>query len=387
MPHDQHARGVAHQLSQGVGHDAGLDLRALFDLETAAAEEFKVQPVLDDHLIAAAGQREVHRHIRKLQALGQGRGVLSQTDADRGADPVGALHLVHLLRDGELVPLHLFQILLLEHDQIAVAVVAAQDRVVAAAPVVQQILHRVADLVLDALVVVAAHLVEIVNDDDRRDGTGVLVAQADIVVLGDVDPIGDAHEGRIFGRAFRTDQVAVQLVLSPAQLHETGILALSLHQPLARKVRQKVHHAQIHARALFAEEHEEHLVAPDNAAVVQAEHRDGERKMKQGAVLGVFRVIGDGLDVGGELLFLHAPRDQRIDQQNGKHRSLRRSEIIQLEIERRRGKSGQEKQVDPDPRLSQALDAFVVVHGTPPERIAGISNVSIYYTKFSLPLQ
>ena len=57
MAHDEHAARLCDELGKGRGHHTGFDLRAALRLLRAPAEEREVIAVLDDGLIAAAGQR------------------------------------------------------------------------------------------------------------------------------------------------------------------------------------------------------------------------------------------------------------------------------------------------------------------------------------------
>ena len=331
VAHDQHAGGIPHQFGQGIGHDAGLDLGAFLHLQAAPAVEFKVQPVFDDHLVAAAGQGQIHRHIGELQALGQVLGLLAEADADGGVDTAGALHLMDLLGDAELVLLHPFQILLLDHDDVAVPVIAPQDRVVRAAPVVEPVLHRVTDLVLHALGVVAAHLIQVVDDDHAGHRTALGIAGADLVILGGIHPIGDAHEHRLLLGFVGVDQVAVHLVFPAVEFDKAGIDLLALGEPFARELRVQVHHAQVHTPFFGAEEVKKALISPDNAAVIQAEHRDGQGEMEKRAVLGVLGLIGDALDISVQLFGPGTLGHQSIDAQHHDDRAFRRRQIIHLE--------------------------------------------------------
>ena len=232
VAHDQHLGGIAHQLGQGIGHDAGLDLGAFLHLQPAPAEELEAQAVLDHHLVAAAGERQLRRLVGKLQPLAEGVALLAEADADGGGDAVGALDLVHLLDDGEALLLHALQILLLEDREVAVSVVAAEDALAALAPLAQPLLRRVAQLVAHALGLVAAQLVQIVKDDDPGYRTALLETGADLVGVRYVHPVGDPAVS-VFVPLVAADQVAVQLVFPAADVQQRGILLPPLQQPFA----------------------------------------------------------------------------------------------------------------------------------------------------------
>ena len=368
VAHDDHARRVAHKLGQRGGHDAGFDLGPPLDLAAAAAVKVEVQTVFDDGLVAAARESQLGRHLGELHRLLQRLAVHAETQGERGVDARGADDLVYLLDDGEFSFLERVEIAPLEHEDIAVAVIAPQDRLALVRPLGQLVVDRVAQVVLDALGLVLRQLVEIVDHDHAGDRAAVFKFDADAVILGDVDPIGDAHEGALLVGVLRTDDVAVELVLLSVDLQQTGILGLALEQPFARKARHGVGNARVKARARFAAHVEEHLVAPDDARVGQMEDRDRQREIHQRVVLGVFRVIGHRFDIRGQLLFAAAAHDDGIDdqQQDGSafgHREGKHIQIIDLEEKSRRREKHEKDQIQSRARLGKALEG--VVHGDP----------------------
>ena len=169
VSHDEDVGGIPHQFCQGVGHDAGFDLRALFDLKAAPAEELKAEAVLDDGLVTAARDGKLCPDIGKLQALFQAAGILAEADADAGRDAAGVFHLVHLRHDRKLIPAHLVKVLFLEHREIPVSVITAENPVVFLAPPVKAFFHVFADIVLDAVGIVAHQFIQIVQHDHSRD--------------------------------------------------------------------------------------------------------------------------------------------------------------------------------------------------------------------------
>ena len=319
VAHDIDLGRVPHQFSQRVGHDTGFDLGALFHLGAAAAVELKTQPVFDDRLVAAPGEGELYRHIRKLQRFRHGGGLLPKAHGDAGTDAVGALHLVDLLGDAEFFLPHDVHVSLFEHDEITVPVVAAEDAVEAIAPVVELILHLVPQVIPGPLRQILAKLVQIIDHNDPRDGAGLLILQADIVILRDVQPVGDAQEHIGFRSLLGADQISVDLVLLPLQLQDSGIAVFALGEPFAGKVRHQIGDTHVHAFFGHATHGEKHLIAPDDIGIVQTEHGDGQRKMLERIVLGILRIIGHRLDIGRELLFPNTAGNQRKNQQHQDH--------------------------------------------------------------------
>ena len=81
MAHDKDLTGIGDQLAEGVGHHAGLDLCARFDLRAAPAEKFKVELVFHDRLIAAARERHILGERGEGIVLVIARAVESDADA------------------------------------------------------------------------------------------------------------------------------------------------------------------------------------------------------------------------------------------------------------------------------------------------------------------
>ena len=80
MAHDEHAARLCDELGKGRGHHTGFDLRAALRLLGAPAEEREVIAVLDDGLIAAAGQRHFNGKGGKIVVLAEIHAVLADAD-------------------------------------------------------------------------------------------------------------------------------------------------------------------------------------------------------------------------------------------------------------------------------------------------------------------
>ena len=135
----------------------------------------------------------------------------------------------------------------------------------------------------------------------------------------------------------------MQLVLAPLHLQQRGVAGLALQQPLAGELRHQLGQVRVQAGAGLAHHLEEHLVAPDHAGVFNGKHRDGQREIHERAALGIFRVIGDGFNIGGQLLCLPAPGNQVEDQQQQDRCALGRGQTVMLQIERRRSEENKEQ--------------------------------------------
>ena len=105
---------------------AALDLGALLDFFAQSAEEGKVKFILDNRLVAAAGQRHVDSKSGKLIAFRKRFAVASDTDGQSSYNALVVLNLAHLLQNGELARDQLVQLGAFDHEDILVAVVLAQ---------------------------------------------------------------------------------------------------------------------------------------------------------------------------------------------------------------------------------------------------------------------
>ena len=234
VAHDEDARGIRHQLGEGVRHDAALDLRARLDLAAAPAEELEGEAVLYDRLVAAAGEGHLRREGGELPVLAEALAVAAYAEGERRVYARGARDRVRALEYGELVLAHLLQMPLLEDDDVPVAVVAADYGVAALAVLVDDVLDGVAQVVLHAVGLAAHELVVVVYEQQRDDGAALLVLYAHVVVLRDVDPVGYAHEAvaRALVVLAGADDVTVYLVLAPIYGEQARALGLALEEPL-----------------------------------------------------------------------------------------------------------------------------------------------------------
>ena len=149
------------------------------------------------------------------------------------------------------------------------------------------------------------------------------------------------------------------LVLAAVHGQQARVLGLALEQPLSVEFRHKVGHAHVEPRAAAAAHGEEHLVAPDDARIVQPESGDGQREIHQGVVFGVLRVIGHGLDVRFQLLCAAAAGEEGVDHQDEDDDTLGHRKLVHLEKQGCRREEDEEDQVQSPARLGQPLQVFV----------------------------
>ena len=241
---------------------------------------------------------------------------------------------MHILYDRELIFLLFFKVLPLKQHEISVAVVAAQNSGKLPAPLVELILNRVADVVFYSVGLVFAHLIEVVNDNDAGDRPRLFILDADIVIFRDIHPVGNTHESVAVLFAFRADEVSVQLIFSAAYLKQGGVAGLALKQPFPGKLRHDVGNAHVDAGVRRSAHIKEHLVAPNDARVVEPEHRNRQREIHQRTALCVFRLVGDGLNILSQLLFSALFRDKSEYNQNQHCGALCRRKLVHSEKQR-----------------------------------------------------
>ena len=338
VAHDKDLGRIPDQFRKCIRHHAGLDFRSALNLQAAASEELKADPVFDDRLISSAGKRKFGSDIRKLKALLQCGCVFPEPDTDAGRDPGRILHLMQLFEDGEFIGAHTLQILLLKNDKIAVAVIAAQDPVILFAPVMKMVFHRIPKIILDALRIVPDQLIQVIDHDDSGYRAGVFIENAGVLIIRDIQPVCDAHYRIGFFFFFRTDEIAVKLILSSLDLGKDRIQRFPFHQPFPGKIRDQGYHLRSQSGVLLVKHVKERVISPDHTGIGKPEHRHRQREAEQRAVLGVFRVVGDGFDVFYKLSGLSALRNQGDCQQDQKHNAFRRGKGLLTEKQRCGGK-------------------------------------------------
>ena len=318
VPHDVDLGRVLNELTEGVCHDAGFDLCAPLNLSAAAAEELKRDAVFHNGLIAAARECHLGAEDGEVVVFIKALPVAADADADRGADAAGAGHAVDDIEQGrKLILAQLIKVPLLEHVQIPVAVIAAEEAALALAPLQELILNGVAQLVALAVGQTADELVIVINNDHGDDRARGVILQPDLLIVRHVDPVGDAHVARGVVRV-RAHEVAVDLVLAPLILQQLGTLGVSLEQPAAGKLRDHVRDAHIDRRLVPAADIKKVLIGPDDLRIRRAKDRHRQRKILQGIISRRLRIIGDRFDIPLERAALARAHDDRIDneQQN-----------------------------------------------------------------------
>ena len=88
---------------------------------------------------------------------------------------------------------------------------------------------------------------------------------ADIVIIGDINPIGDAHKVLIAVILSRAHDVAAYLIFSTSDREQALALAFALHEPLAGKLGHELGNTAVGTLTVKAAYREKLLVAPHDA--------------------------------------------------------------------------------------------------------------------------
>ncbi len=171
MPHNEYPGGVRNQFCQRVSHHPGFDLRPRLNFVAASSVKHEVEAVFHHGLVTPPGEGHLHSQGAELQILSESRSAMAYADADRGMDSRGAYHFAYVLQHGKFLFRELLQPSLLKNEKVAVAVIPAHDGVLALAPLGDDVLHGVAHLIFDSVRLVFHHLIVIIDDDRRHNGT------------------------------------------------------------------------------------------------------------------------------------------------------------------------------------------------------------------------
>ena len=359
MTHDQHERRRLHQLAQGVGHDAGFDLCAFFDLFRRAAEKFEGKAALDHRLVAAARKGHIGGEVGKLVLLLQRLAVAADADGKCHRDIFAVFDLPHAGQHTELVVNKFFQRLLLTQENIPVAVVFADHD----ALVLQPFVDLRIDLRLDAGLVgigqIFKHFLIAVDADDAHDRTRALILGAQLLIISRVHPEQrdeKAPAARVF--IFRTDKIAVYRVRPFPDCNVIRAQALPFHDPARVEPWHNVGNMHLKNMLVRTGDGEEVVIAPDDIARLHVDDNHRQRKVDDRILRRSIDVQGQALDVFHDLppADTERPAVEKVHRQHDQqfeHRRLPRVKEAQAREHEQR------KKLQPDARLHQTEQLFV----------------------------
>ena len=381
VTHDVHLLGIVDQLTQSVGHDAGLDLGTFFGGLAAAAVELEVHTVLDHGLIAAAGEGHLQRQGGVLEQLLEAVLVPAHADGQRGGHTLAGLDLADLFQYVELAFGVAGVVLLLEEVEVTVAVVAQQQPAGAGGPVIQLFLQRGQQR--RALILGAGlhQLLIVIHHEDGHKGLGQLQGLAHLLSLSDVHPVGGGQGGLVAALRLRAAQGAEDAVdtVVPAEL--LGIFTLAVQQPAVGEVGDHGIYRRFKDLILQAGQVREHIVAPQDLAGGYIEHQHGQRRVEHIAGPGGVHTAGDTVHVLADrgLGHLVAAAAHQNDQKG--HQTLRRRQQ-RLEGHRHRHKGDEAQAVQRHIGTKSAYDLLAQGNAPPSRRgYYSILRVVYYSTK------
>ena len=297
VAHDVDLLGLVHQLAQGIGHDPGLDLGALFGALAAAAVKLEVGAVLHHGLVAAAAEGHLQGQGGVLEQLLEAVLVTAHADGQRGGHTLAGLDLTHLFQHGELALHKAGVVLLLEEEEVAVAVVAQQQSAGVRRPAVELLLQG--GLQGGALVLRAGlgQLVIIVDHEDGHERLCQLQGLAHLLLLRDIHPVGGGQGGLLHGVVLRAAQRAEHAVDAVVPAEQVGVLLLPLQQPAVAEIGDDAVHRRLEDSVLLGGQGQEHVVAPQDLAGVHVKDQHGQGRVEHIAGAGGIHAAGDPVHV------------------------------------------------------------------------------------------
>ena len=319
VAHDQHLRRVADQLAECVGNHAALDLGALLNLFAQSAEEGKVEFILDNRLVAAAGQRHVDSESGKLIAFRKRFAVASDTDGQSSYNALVVLNLAHLLQNGELARDQLVQLGVFDHEDILVTVVLAQYGARVLHPGKQTFINARQNVGFFRVGGVLDQLLVVVDRDNRDSRTGSLSRIPQTDKLGAVDKMQHHQLPRA-----ALHQTAEYMVLPLADAKLARERGLSLDEPAGLKRRCDLTHANAAYRSPPTADFRKCVIRPYD--LTRGSQRDSCRQRR--ACHRRTDLSAVYLDVVHQFLHLPLPcriRTQRNNPQDDTHHNTRRT--------------------------------------------------------------
>ena len=323
VTHDIYLLGVVDQLAQRVGHDPGLHLCPLLRGLAAPAVELEVYPVLHHGLIAAAAEGHLQRQRGVLEQLVKAVLLPAHADGQRGGHTLAGLHLPHLLQHVEFLLGVAAVVLLLEHEQIPVAVIAQQQPAGICRPVVQLLLQRGQHRRALALRAGLHQLLVVVHHEDGHQRPGQLQRLAHLLAVGDVHPVGGGQRVLIPLHLLRMAQRAEYPVNSTVPVEQLRILPLAVQQPAIAEIRHHRVHQHFKDLLLLAGELQKHIVAPQYLAGGGIEHQHGQRRIQHIAGACGVHAAGHPVHVLPHRRLRHLVAAAAHQQHHGGHRRLR----------------------------------------------------------------
>ena len=319
VAHDVHLPGVVHQLAQGVGHDPGFHLGALFGALGPAAVKLEVQPVLHHRLVAAAAQSHLQGQGRVFEQGVEAVGVPAHADG-QGSRHAAGRHLPHGIQHGEAVLGIVGVAALLEHEQIPVPVIVQHQAVGPGGPLIQLLLQLGQHRRALALRAGLHQVLVVIHHQDGHHRPGHLQGLAQLLGIGNVHPIGGGHGGGGIRRG--AGQPAVHPIDPVVPHHVLRALVFPLHQPADGEGGHHGVEVGVKHALLLLRQSQEAVVAPHHGLGVHVEHHHGKRGKEHVAGPGGVHAPGEAVHVLAHALLHGAAAPPGDDQQHHRRRPL-----------------------------------------------------------------
>ena len=203
---------------------------------------------------------------------------------------------MHLLQNGEFVGDGIVQIPLLEDQQVAVALHAAQESVVALRPGGDGLVEAGVEVGGGGLGEVFGQFLKVVDEDDGNNGSGADILVPDQVQVRQVREVQCRQHG--LAGVVGPDGGAEDAVAAAVDAHIAGVLPLAGNQPVHLEFGHQVGDLLLVELVPEAAEIHKAVVGPDQRAVAHAHQGHGEGRL---AAVGVAQGVGGGLDEGLQL--------------------------------------------------------------------------------------
>ena len=297
MTHDEHLAAVADQLHQGVGRDTGTNLASAVSFLGAAAEEGKVQTVLDHSLVTATAEGHFDGQRCEIVAFLKILAIHTQTDGN-GSSQTGRIDdTMHILQHGEFVLHCIIQVPLFKHQQITVTLHLTQQTVINLCPGGDGIIDICVHGGNRAVRQVHGQLFIVIHQNDGHDGTGTDVFIPHLVHLRHIAEVNHAHHHT--GMLLRMYQSAIDPIAAGTEFHIVRIFALAVGQPFHADAGQKLVNGLFRQSLFHAGQGHETIAGPNHAVITQTDHSHGQRAFGAigGKIRGFKSLLNEGVDL------------------------------------------------------------------------------------------
>ena len=364
VAHDVDVRGVRQQFPQGVGHDPGFHLGALFRGLGPSAVKGKICSAPNHRLVAPPAQGHLQGKggifIQRRDAVR----LPAQADGESGVAPLPHLDVPHGVQDRKLLLHKMAVISLLKQEEVMVPLCFDKQPVSHSGPAAELFINlgqhgaalRVGTGVHQVLVVVH-------HQNAHHQAGGIEILPKAVHLCG-VHPVGGGYQVLLSAAALGPDQAAVNPEAAVVHADPLRALLPSLQQPLDGELRGGVLHLYLKKMLPDPRQLEEVLIAPDHLPGVGAEDHNGQGGVDEGGLAGGVHVSGDIVNILKNALaaFFIAAHEVRVQSHSG--HALRQGQR-RADGDGGQGKGQEAEKIELQVWFQQTRE-FLVVHGGAP---------------------